>query len=209
MKRPLKPSEVPPGSQFRRSMWHKDESALVIHTVPSGFYVAMNGQTNMEKFNELCEECESNNIPLIKRPGEDWQPCCVDEFCPSDYKPGQEVDVATARKLHEAGVKLEVQDRTSRPNWSQSADAVFRNYTDNELSVWEAKFRLAPAAPKLRDIRPDELPFIFQIEYKDGTKQAFSRCSTTPEMIAVWVEKSKGYRVHENGHVHSFQVEDE
>lgn len=103
-KQPLGPSDVPPGSVMRMKIALDREGWCAVETV-LGNKVTISTSEGFR--NATYEELEKDWE--ILRPGQDWQPCYkeVDQFNPADYKPGQEVDFRTARKLHAAGVKLE------------------------------------------------------------------------------------------------------
>lgn len=106
----------------------------------------------------------------ILRPGQDWQPCYkeVEEFNPADYRPGQVVDVETARKLHEAGVKLEFSSQ--EVDWQPNYTAITNS--DEWMSRVKAKFRVS--------MPPGELT-------ADEAKAAFER----GEKVQIYIEYTK------------------
>ena len=71
MKRPLKPSEVPPGSVFRQDTTFKPGE----YCVPSS--VREHGVHLLTEF--FGWEDLKNSLWRILRPGESWQPCYVEE----------------------------------------------------------------------------------------------------------------------------------
>lgn len=134
MKRPLKPEEVPPGSVLRfKTCENPQVWASPIIVTESGVVVAVENGSQMTFL--LYYTLKANW--LIKRPGEDWQECAVDEFNPSDYKPGQEVDVEVAQKLYDAGVKLEYQNDRVYP-WCS-----VESLSGNLKNFGSVKFRVA------------------------------------------------------------------
>jgi hypothetical protein len=198
MKRPLKPSEVPPGSVVRMHSWTGDMWGAVIAITHTHIYAGVIGQRHTRKvtFESLARDYQ------ILRPGQDWQPCHVEEFCKDDYKPGQEVDVETARKLHAAGVKL-IWAWEKHPNEFLPVSC----FDDDD---WKEKiiFRLAPAKV-VRDIRPDELPERFEVVWNDSLRGLFNRSATNTHMIRCWVNEGAKWRTDLNAkELNKFTVEE-
>lgn len=184
MKRPLKPSEVPPGSVFRQDTTFKPGE----YCVPSS--VREHGIHLLTEF--FSWEDLKNSLWRILRPGESWQPCCVEEFSKDDYKPGQEVEVETARKLHVAGVKLQCL-YLGASSWVP----VLRCFETSNQDLIGWKFRIPPAKA-VRNLRPDELPERFEVLYPSGTQYVWSRCKTTKGDISNLIAQNCKWRTDLN-----------
>lgn len=200
MKRPLKDNEIPPGSWIWKGPVYAKLLIITIHTI--GVEVLCNNHVTYISWKDL-KQYRITQDP--RKPWEDWQPCWVDEFNPADYKPGQEVDIPTARKLHAAGVELEFIGGAIK-EWQMVAQMYD---SDSAYSSIGYKFRIA-LPPKMRDIRPDELPDTFLVT-KPGslTPWVSNRHTWTPDKIkkAVkdeWLRSDNAL----SGPWNSFQVED-
>lgn len=196
MKRPLKPSEVPPGSVVRQHSWTQHMWDAVIAITATHIYAGVIGQRHTRKvtFESLAREYQ------ILRPGEDWQPCYVEEFSVSDYKPGQEVDDETARKLHDAGVAVEY---CLDDGWHRILH-LFRGGYNPPSCI---RYRLAPVK-RNRNIRPDELPERFIIEGRGGLFRVVDRAAVTLDAVMFSAKAGDKWSRSLDGPWNKFTVEE-
>lgn len=190
MKRPLQPNEVPPGILFRlktdlqceRNWQWKNDQCIKLASAGDGDYFTPSYQELLENFE-------------ILRPGQDWQPCWVDEFNPADYQPGQLVDEPTADKLARAGVALEYKD--SNGDWVKHGGCFFAGHP----------LRVA-APPVMRDLRPDELPPMFLADLGEKYPAVVDVITINNNWLKWCVNNNHKWSRSLDGPWNSFQVEE-
>lgn len=166
-KQHLTPSDVPPGSAIRRES-QPNQIWLAVAIEERGVRLWTGA---LWAWKDLMEA-------QILRPGESWQPCYkeVEEFNPADFKPGQEVDVATARKLHAAGVGLEYTSH-ARPKWFDCGDMV--TCSDGEADHWGVKFRVSmPPGELTADELDGQIKAGKKVQYFDEWKNGWFDCGS-------------------------------